>query len=161
MKGRPAGQHLVEHRAEREDVAALVRLAAFQLLRRHVLEGAENRALLRQRLGHGQERRPGDGRFGGELRQAEVEQFGGRRTRQPGAADEHHVTRLEIPMHDATAVRGLERAGDVDRDRDRVVEWQRAALEAGGERLPLEELHDQEVGAVLAAEIEQGADVGM
>ena len=39
-----AGRHLVEHRAEREEVAARVRLAALELLGRHVLERAEDRA---------------------------------------------------------------------------------------------------------------------
>ena len=40
-----ARDHFEEHRAEREDVRARVRFRAFDLLRRHVLERAEDRAL--------------------------------------------------------------------------------------------------------------------
>ena len=46
----PARRHLVEHGAEREDVRPRVGLLALELLRRHVLEGPEDRAFLRQAL---------------------------------------------------------------------------------------------------------------
>ena len=49
FEGPLAGQHLVEDRAEREDVGARVSDRAFQLLGRHVLERPEDRALLGQR----------------------------------------------------------------------------------------------------------------
>jgi hypothetical protein len=39
-----AGQHLVQHRTEREDVGADIGFLPFQLLGRHVLEGANDRA---------------------------------------------------------------------------------------------------------------------
>ena len=45
LERRPAGQHLEEQRAEREDIGARVGLEPFDLLRRHVLERAEDRAL--------------------------------------------------------------------------------------------------------------------
>ena len=44
---RASGQHLVEHAAEREDVAAAVDALAGHLLRRHVAERAEHDALRR------------------------------------------------------------------------------------------------------------------
>ena len=50
---RRAGQHLVEHAAECPDIAPRVRVAAFDLLGSHVLKGAEDRALLRERRRHG------------------------------------------------------------------------------------------------------------
>ena len=40
-----AGRHLVQHAAQRPEVAARVRVLPFQLLRRHVLERADDRAL--------------------------------------------------------------------------------------------------------------------
>src|SRR2546423_10080055 len=42
-------QHFVKHCPQRKNVAAAVQLLAFDLLRRHVLKGAENSALLRHR----------------------------------------------------------------------------------------------------------------
>jgi hypothetical protein len=47
-----AGRHLIEQRAECEKVAAGVGLDPFELLRRHVLERAENRAFLGERPGN-------------------------------------------------------------------------------------------------------------
>ena len=47
VKRPPAGEHLVEHDAERPDVRALVDRAALGLLGRHVGRGAENHAHLR------------------------------------------------------------------------------------------------------------------
>ena len=44
LERRAAGQHLVEHRAQREEVGAVVHLAAAQLLGRHVVERAEHQA---------------------------------------------------------------------------------------------------------------------
>ena len=44
LEGRPPVEHLVEHRAEREDVGAVVDRLAAHLLRRHVADGAEHGA---------------------------------------------------------------------------------------------------------------------
>ena len=49
VNGRVPGHHLVDDRAERPDVAARVGLLALHLLRRHVLHGAQNRPLRRAR----------------------------------------------------------------------------------------------------------------
>jgi hypothetical protein len=49
FEGPPAGEHLVEHSAEREDVGARVHHLAFQLLGRHVLQRPEDCPLQRQR----------------------------------------------------------------------------------------------------------------
>src|SRR6185503_7591781 len=48
----PARRHLVEHAAQRPDVAAGVGLLALELLRRHVLERADDRAFGGERLRH-------------------------------------------------------------------------------------------------------------
>ena len=51
-----AGEQLVEHAAEREDVGARVGLAAFDLLRRHVLRRAEDHVRAGERLGRSDRR---------------------------------------------------------------------------------------------------------
>ena len=62
-------------------------------------------------------------------------------------------------MDDAGRVRGGERAGHLDAVAERLVERQPAAREPACERLAFEELHDQEVGAILLADVEERADV--
>ena len=49
LEGAPAGHHLVEHGAEREDVAARIDVAPLELLGRHVEQRAEDRARPGQR----------------------------------------------------------------------------------------------------------------
>ena len=62
-------------------------------------------------------------------------------------------------MDDAGRVRGGERAGHLDAVAERLLERQPAAREPARERLAFEELHDQEVGAILLADVEERADV--
>jgi hypothetical protein len=62
-------------------------------------------------------------------------------------------------MHDAHAMGGLQCAGDLDRDLQRVVDLQRATLEARGQCLAVEEFHDQEFEIVRPADVVQCADV--
>ena len=92
-----AGEDLVEHQAERVDVAARRDLAAGELLGRHV--GGRARAK----------------RFARRAGEAEV-----------GDADlagavEHHVGRLEVAMDDAAFVRGGEAGADLARDLERAL----------------------------------------
>ena len=152
FEGAAAGDHLVDDRAEGEDVGAGVGVARLELLGRHVRHRAEQRPLFRQRLLL-------RGVVGAErlrlvLRQAEVEHLRPR-------LREHDVARLEIAMDDAEAVRGVERAGDVDRHAERLAQRQRPARDRVGERLPFEVLHDQVVDAVLMADVVERADVRM
>jgi hypothetical protein len=101
------GGHLVDDRAEREEVRARIRLFAFDLLRRHVLKRAEDRPRRRQmRRGRRQPRqartrdRPCD-----SLGQPEVEQL-------HAGFRQHDVAWLQIPVNDARAVRRGEGIGD-------------------------------------------------
>ena len=48
-----AGHCLVQHRAQRENIRARIRLLPLYLLRRHVLVSADNFAFIGQRLAHG------------------------------------------------------------------------------------------------------------
>ena len=69
-------------------------------------------------------------------------------------------------MDDAGAMRGVERAGDLDGDRQRFRQRQgRTRLSAPRqtllERFAVEQLHHEEGGAVVIADVEQRADVGV
>ena len=54
-----------------------------------------------------------------ELRDAEVEQL---RQQPPGALDHHHVRRLQIAMHDAALVRGVDDLADPLEERHQLLE---------------------------------------
>ena len=166
VEGPPAGQHLVQHGPEGEDVRASVDRLPVELLGRHVLQGAEQAALRRQR-GAGRRRRRVvvRGARVAQPGQSEVEQLhaGGR---------EHHVARLQVAVDDAPPVGGIERLGNVAGDVQRLVQGQRPPLKAPGQRLPVEALHDEEVDRrlrlvgrrraarrPLAADVVQSADV--
>src|SRR5215204_812808 len=67
-------------------------------------------------------------------------------------------------MDDAGAVRGVERAANVDRKRQclaRIHGSPAAARQARGQGLPVEILQHEEVDAILMTDIEQRADVWM
>ena len=89
-------------------------------------------------------------------------QFGQPEVEQLRAAlGEHDVGGLEIAMDDALPVRLVEGVRDLNRVLQRLIERQRAFLQARRERLPLQILHDQEVNSVLLADVMQCAAVWM
>jgi len=102
-----AGEHFVEDRAERKDVAARVEFPGFDLLGRHVLEGANDGAL----LGHGGGSRDGGGERCSRSKwergfcEAEIEEL------RTGFRD-HDVAGLQIAMNDALAMGLIEGIGD-------------------------------------------------
>ena len=151
------GRHLVEHRAEREDVRPRVGLLALELLRRHVLERAEDRAFLRQvgvlRRQRGQPRLRLDRRRH-RLRQPEVEQLHAR-------LRQHDVAGLQVPVHDPLPVRLVQCVGDLDAVPQRLLQRQRTLREALAERLPLEQLHHEILGLALPPHVVERADVRM
>ncbi len=115
------GEHLVEDRAERKNVAPLVDHRAPHLLRRHVADGSHHGAGLglRRHRGRGSLRllRPFD------LRQPEVEDL-----HVPVREDED-VLRLEIAVNDALRVRGGQAPSDLQRDLDRLARRERSPFE--------------------------------
>jgi hypothetical protein len=64
-------------------------------------------------------------------------------------------------MDDAEPVRLLQGIGDLNGSLQQLLERQRTLLEALGEVLPVEVLHDQVVHPVLRADVIEMADVGM
>ena len=67
------------------------------------------------------------------------------------------VRRLQVSMNDAFFMRRFEPVGDLDKQRDNLVDGNRALRDNLGERLALDQLHDEELLAVVLFEtIERG-----
>ncbi len=64
-------------------------------------------------------------------------------------------------MGDAVAMRRGEGVADLDCVLKPLIKRRCASLQTVGERLPFEELHHQEIGAILVADVVQRADVRM
>jgi hypothetical protein len=139
---RPAGEHLVQHHAQREHVGGGGRLAA-RALRRHVRRGAEHGA------------RDRDGCGGGEPRQAEVGDL------DSPVLVEHQVLGLDVAVDHATPVRVGQGVGDVAHDGARLVHRERPGAEPGAKALAGQELHGDEWLVAVALEGEERGDVGM
>ena len=133
-----AGEHLVEHAAERPDVAALVGGPSLRLLGAHVRRGAEDHAHAGIIAGDV---------IVGELRRAlrprpttpaDPIAFASPKSSTFTVPSGAHldVRRLQIAMDDALLVRRFERVGDLPRDGQRLVERDRPARDALGERRP-------------------------
>jgi hypothetical protein len=122
----------------------VVEVCAADLLGRHIAGRSQDEALAR-------DCRCGLVRFGGS-RQAEVEQL-------HAMLSQEDVRGLQIAVQQAPGVHGRERVQDRARDRGGFREAHRPADEARGQRFPVEQLHDDEVQAVLLADVVDDADV--
>ena len=137
-----AGEQLVEHQAERVDVAPDRDLLARQLLRRHVgrRAGADLGAV--DRLG--------------EAGQPEVGDLG------LAAAVDHHVGRLEIAVQDALRVGRRETGAELARSAPPCPRGRPAdAAQQRGQVLAVDVLHREVVLAVDFADVVDAADVGV
>ena len=128
-----AGQHFVQHTAKCPDVGALVDRLPSRLLRTHVGRRAEDGPFLRAAHGHRRRLQLA----GRRLREAEVQHL------HDAARGDFDIRRFEIPVHDPFLVRGVERIGDLTRDRERVCDWHRSALDPIGQRLAFHQLEHQ------------------
>ena len=90
-----------------------------------------------------------------ELGEAEVEHL-----RLAPPRDEN-IRRLDVAMHDAAGVRSLERVGDFQAEIEHALERQRARRDLVLQRLAVEQLHHDEVLAVVLADVVDRADVRM
>jgi len=77
------------------------------------------------------------------------------------AGGDEDVRRLDVPVDDPAHVRRVERVGDLDRELEQRLGAHRAGGDPCGQRLALEELHDEERPAVLLVDVEDAADVRM
>ena len=111
------GEHLVEHRAECPDVGALVDRASSRLLGAHVCRRSEHHAL-NGRLERCRRICGCRGILARCLGEAEVQQLHDALRRQLD------IRRFEIPVDDATLVRGVERLAYLTRDREGLLQWQ-------------------------------------
>ena len=137
LERRVAGQHFVEHDAQREDVRALVDRLGHADFRRQVARRADELA--------------GAGELLREVR-------AGQRDTEVGdlhlAARRHHqVAGLDVPMHDALVVRGGKALGGLVDDLQRVGDVELLlALQYLRQALALDELHDEERLFVLLSD---------
>ena len=89
------------------------------------------------------------------FREAEVEDL------DDAVGREAHVRRLEVPVHDAGLVRGLETLRDLTAHVDGFVDGQRTAREPRGEVLTGDELHREEARVVHLIDAVDARDVRM
>ena len=107
-----AGEHFVEHHAQRVDVRAVVHVCGLlDLLRRHVVRRAHDLPVAGER-GVAAASRPED------LGDAEVGDL------HPALLVEQDVLRLDVAVDDAFVVRELERLADLRDDRQRLARAQ-------------------------------------
>ena len=121
---RPAGQHLVEHAAERPDVRALVDRLAARLLGTHVGGRAEDHAGLASHARRDR-RRARSRRHAAPLAASSAFASPKSSTFTVPSVANLDVRRLQVAMDDALLVRRFERLGDLLRDRQRLVERNR------------------------------------
>jgi hypothetical protein len=151
----PAGEHLVEHDTEREQVGALVHGVPVRLFGRHVQHGADECA--------GQ---------GGALASAggtdnavdivESEQLGDAEIQHlhQAARGHHQVGALDVAVDDAAPVRLVQSLGDLQRHLDGHVAGTPALRQASGQQLALHQFHDDEGRALVLADVVHRGDVG-
>ena len=150
---RPAGAHLVENHPQRKDVRARIRVAAFDLLRRHIRDGAEHRALL------------------GQFEAVRGSLDGLLAARGPAACASPKSRSFTPPPASITLLGfrsrcttpflwAASRASAMSpASATCTIDGNRTALQTFGERLSLEQLHDEKRHAVDFADVVNGADV--
>src|ERR1700722_17410251 len=97
----------------------------------------------------------GRSEFGSYLGQTEIQKLG---VAAPGNED---IGRLDVAMDDTFAVRGVERVGDLNRERHQGIDCERAPRDLVLERGAIHEFHDDEGAALVLANVVERADVGM
>ena len=134
LKGAAAGQQLVQHRSEREDVGAMVGLLAAHLFGRHVGRRSHHDAGPGAPDRHRRFRRVG---VGTQLGQTEVQNL------DVAVAGDEDVLGFDVAMDDALVVRSGQTAGDLTRVRQGGAPGQRAALHRVAQRPAFEQFADE------------------
>lgn len=146
--------HLVEHRAQREEVRPLVRPGAARLLRREVPDRTQDRPVPGDLIAP---QRPGlvslRGAWDHGLGQAEVQDL------EPALLRDEQVFGLEIPVDDPLLVRRREATRRLRSEVHHLPERERSMFEALAQGLSLQKLRNDIRGGVLFAEIKDREDV--
>ena len=152
MERQPPGRHLVQHDAERPDVAARVRALAKEHFRRNVGQRSREHSGLHHidRL-----RRAIDDAAAGAARQPEVEDLGA-----AGPAD-GDVGGLQIAMDHAALVCVAQRRGDLLAVANGGLGGEAILRDQFGEGSPFDELHRDERAPADLADLVDRADVRM
>src|SRR2546421_9841428 len=103
---------------------------------------------------HATARQPANRNRTPKLRKTEVQEL-------RAALGHHDVGRLQIAMNDSSLMRGIERFGDLNRRLQSLVWLQGSPLQTLSECVSFQELEHKVIDAVIAPDVEQGADVGM
>ena len=148
------GQHLVEHDAEAEQIAAVIHLPADRLLGAHVVGRPQNLSGLGLMLGRDVGFRRGF--FRHEFGEAKIQNL------DQAAIADADIGRLEIAMDHAPTEGGVKGVGDLDRNIHDVANRERFHAGAPVQRGALEELHRQ-IGPAVGglSDFMNDADVGM
>jgi hypothetical protein len=158
----PARQEFIKHAAKRPDVCPLVDHLPASLLRAHVGGRPEHHAVTRVADAHGgRPRQRWAGSIGGaHFRQPEVEDFHSTRGRNLD------IRGLQIAVDDSSFVRGVERIGNLPRDRECL--WNRQALDScrtSGEfvrkGVPFDQLQHQRRNAIRLLDAIDRTDMRM
>ena len=156
-EGLLARRHLVEHGAEGEDVGARVGVLALELLGRHVLERAEDRAFLRE-VGLRRQRREAPRRRAVRRRREALRAGRSRAASRPSFVSmtlPGFRSRWTIPCRCA-----LSSASAISTPKRSVWSSGSAPLrEPVRQRLAFEQLHDEVLGVALVADVVERADV--
>jgi hypothetical protein len=151
-EGRVTREHFVQHRANGENVGALVHRAGLDLLGGHVAGRANQHAGRRNRQSVG---RLAVDANGAQLRQPEVQNL------EVAVGGDKEILGFDVAMNHAQRVRGGNAAGHLQRQRSGAAGVHRA----GGQRVPqglsFQQFGNDERAAVVRAHVEQRYDVGM
>ena len=153
---RPACDELVEHHAKAVAIRSSIDREPSSLFRRHVGDGADDRACAR--LDGRRDRRVGIGGRGPAPRESgdtEVEHL------HVAVGPQHQVVGLDVAMHDRCGMSRRKRRRRLYRDVEDFAQVQRAARDPLAQRLALDELRDEESRAVVIAGFMDGEDVRM
>jgi hypothetical protein len=146
-----AADHLVQHDAKRELIAAVVEVIARELFGRHVMRRADDHAGPGLRCEWSGCFLPLGRREG--LREAEVENL------DQLVAGDHDVRRLDVTVDDSGGMRFGQSVGDLRRKANDAVDRHRTVGDDVAQRPPVDELHRDVRRAVLLGNVVNRDDV--
>ena len=144
-KGGASGDHFVQHDAERVDVAAGIDGLALGLLGRKVSGRTHHRTGLGEAFAG-----VTDGSGNAEIGDLHL-----------AVAVYEHIARFDVPMDDASPVSKIKSSGDICTYGGGPPRRQRCLADQRRQRLPVDELHDDEVGVLALAPVIDRDDVGV